>query len=81
MLTCAKEEGEHLKKRVLFVDGVDVRIVKWYDNRVVQLASSCCSVQPLSSVEPVVVYNPYHLGTGQKSNAFPLTVQQSLIYV
>ena len=33
------------------VDGVNVRIVKWYDNRAVQLASSCCGVQPLSSVE------------------------------
>ena len=33
------------------VDGVNVRIVKWYDNTAVQLASSCCGVQPLSSVE------------------------------
>ena len=33
------------------VDGVKVRIVKWYDIRAVQLASSCCGVQTLSSVE------------------------------
>ena len=33
------------------VNEVNVRIVKWYDNRAVRLASSCCDVQPLSSVE------------------------------
>ena len=33
------------------VDGVKVRIVKWYDNRAVQLSSLCCGVQTLSSVE------------------------------
>ena len=39
------------EEKGIYVDGVNVRIVKWYDNRAVQLASSCCGVQPLSSVE------------------------------
>ena len=42
--------GAFVEKGV-FVDGVNVRIVKWYNNKAVQLASSCCGVQPLSSVE------------------------------
>ena len=58
------------EKKSTSVDGVNVQIVKWYDNRTFSLQIY------------VAVYNPYHLwngGTGQKNNSFPSTVQQSLI--
>ena len=33
------------------IDGVDLRVVKWYDNRAVILASTCSSAQPLLTVD------------------------------
>ena len=32
------------------VDGVNARMVKWYDDRGVQLVSTCCGAQPVSAV-------------------------------
>ena len=38
------------KEKGASVDGDNVRMVKWYDNRGVQLVSTCCGAQPLSAV-------------------------------
>ena len=42
------------------IDGVNVRIVNWYDNRAVQLASSCCGVQTLSTVGQIEKATRFH---------------------
>ena len=46
-----KRERRAFEEKGTSLDGVHVRIVKWYDNRAVQFASSRCGEQPLSSVE------------------------------